>query len=193
MIYQRLIPALVCAALMSACATDGSGAGASRAPTLAAAMSQADAAVMAGQNDKAFTILKNASSTFPTEKMPWLRMAQMRFDTNNYGDAIVHAQEALQRDPDDTLANSILAVSGLRVSSKALADLSQKNNLTGSVRNEAQDLAKLLRDALGEKDLVPSATTRAIAAGKGAAHHPAAPPPPPRPSAASSDPFGALK
>jgi predicted Zn-dependent protease len=193
MIYQRLIPALVCAALMSACATDGSGAGASRAPTLAAAMSQADAAVMAGQNDKAFTILKNASSTFPTEKMPWLRMAQMRFDTNNYGDAIVHAQEALQRDPDDTLANSILAVSGLRVSSKALADLSQKNNLTGSVRNEAQDLAKLLRDALGEKDLVPSATTRAIAAGKGAAHHPAAPPPPPRQSAASSDPFGALK
>jgi predicted Zn-dependent protease len=193
MIYQRLIPALVCAVLMSACATDGSGAGASRAPTLAAAMSQADAAVMAGQNDKAFTILKNASSTFPTEKMPWLRMAQMRFDTNNYGDAIVHAQEALQRDPDDTLANSILAVSGLRVSSKALADLSQKNNLTGSVRNEAQDLAKLLRDALGEKDLVPSATTRAIAAGKGAAHHPAAPPPPPRPSAASSDPFGALK
>jgi predicted Zn-dependent protease len=192
MIYQRLIPALVCAVLMSACATDGSGAGTSRAPTLAAAMSQADAAVMAGQNDKAFTILKNASSTFPTEKMPWLRMAQMRFDTNNYGDAIVHAQEALQRDPDDTLANSILAVSGLRVSSKALADLSQKNNLTGSVRNEAQDLAKLLRDALGEKDLVPSATTRAIAAGKGAAHHPAAPPPP-RPSAASSDPFGALK
>jgi predicted Zn-dependent protease len=193
MIYQRLIPALVCAALMSACATDGAGYGGSRAPTLAAAMSQADAAVMAGQNDKAFTILKNASSTFPTEKMPWLRMAQMRFDTNNYGDAIVHAQEALQRDPDDTLANSILAVSGLRVSSKALADLSQKNNLTGSVRNEAQDLAKLLRDALGEKDLVPSATTRAIAAGKGAAHHPAAPPPPPRPSAASSDPFGALK
>jgi predicted Zn-dependent protease len=192
MIYQRLIPALVCAVLMSACATDGSGAGASRAPTLAAAMSQADAAVMAGQNDKAFTILKNASSTFPTEKMPWLRMAQMRFDTNNYGDAIVHAQEALQRDPDDTLANSILAVSGLRVSSKALADLSQKNNLTGSVRNEAQDLAKLLRDALGEKDLVPSATTHAIAAGKGAARHTASPPAP-RQSAASSDPFGALK
>jgi predicted Zn-dependent protease len=192
MIYQRLIPALVCAALVSACATDGAGSGGSRAPTLAAAMSQADAAVMAGQNDKAFTILKNASSTFPTEKMPWLRMAQMRFDTSNYADAIVHAQEALQRDPDDTLANSILAVSGLRVSSKALADLSQKNNLTGSVRNEAQDLAKLLRDALGEKDLVPSATTHAIVAGKGAAHHPAAPPPP-RQSAASSDPFDALK
>ena len=194
MIYQRVIPAIVCAVLISACATDGSSGSGAKGQTLAAAMSQADSAVMAGQNDKAFAILKNASSTFPTEKTPWLRMAQMRFDTSNYGDAILNAQEALQRDPDDTLANSILAVSGLRVSSKALADLSQKNNLTGSVRNEAQDLARLLRDALGEKDLVPSATTHAIAAGKGAARHTASPSPSPaRQSAASSDPFGALK
>jgi predicted Zn-dependent protease len=194
MIYQRVIPVLVCAALLSACAAGGQGSGsAGKAPTLAVAMSEADSAVMAGQNDKAYGILRNASSTFPTEKTPWLRMAQMRFDTNNYGEAIVNAQEALQRDPEDTLANSIVAVSGLRLSSKALADLSQRNNLTGPVRSEAQDLAKLLREALGEKDLVPSATTHAIAAGRGAGRHPAAAAPAPRQSAASSDPFGALK
>ena len=191
MIYQRLIPALVCAALMSACATGGAGSGDSRAPTLAAAMSQADAAVMAGQNDKAFTILKNASSTFPTEKMPWLRMAQMRFDSTDYGEAIVDSLEALQRDPDDTLANSILAVSGLRVSSKALADLSQKNNLTGSVRNEAQELAKLLRSSLGEDTLVPGA--RASQRREAPPRRVGSAAPPHARTAASDDPFGALK
>jgi hypothetical protein len=119
-------------------------------------------------------------------------MAQMRFDSNNYGEAIVNALEALERDPDDTLANSIVAVSGLRVTSKALADLSQKNNITGNVRSEAQDLAKLLRTSLNEDVLVPGArpakgkpdtSRRAIAA----------PPAATRTRAASSDPFDVLK
>jgi hypothetical protein len=102
------------------------------APTMASAMAEADAAVLAGQNDKAYAILKNAGTAFPTDKTPWVRMAQMHFDSTNYGEAIVDALEALERDPDDTLANSIVAVSGLRVTSKALADLSQKNNLTAT-------------------------------------------------------------
>jgi hypothetical protein len=126
-------------------------------------------------------------------------MAQMRFDAGNYGEAIVDALEALERDPDDTLANSIVAVSGLRVSSKALADLTQKNNLSGTVRSEAEDLAKLLRSALGENVLVPPGTTRAIVRGAprarpaAAAAAPAPAPAPRQSAAASSDPFGALK
>jgi predicted Zn-dependent protease len=190
MIFQRVVPTFICAALLTACAgMNGSG---SKPPTLAAAMTDADAAVMAGQSDKAYSILKNASSAFPTEKTPWLRMAQMRYDTKDYGEAIVNALEALERDPDDTLANSIVAVSGLRVSSRALADLTQTNNLSGPVRSEAQDLAKLLRGALGEEKLVPEQTTRAIAR-KEAAKRTAAAAPAPHPAAASSDPFGALK
>jgi predicted Zn-dependent protease len=197
MIFQRVVPSLVVVALVSACASGGAGSG-GRAPNLAAAMADADKAVLAGQGDKAYAILKSASASFPTEKTPWQRMAQMRYDANNYGEAIVDALEALERDPDDTLSNSIVAVAGLRVSSKALADLTQKNNLSGSVRNEAQDLAKLLRSALGEDVLVPSQTTRAIARKdtgprKLAAPAPAAVPAPARPAAASSDPFGALK
>ena len=39
---------------------------------------------------------------------------------------------------------------------KALADLTRKNNLSGTVRTEAQDLAKLLRNSLGEEVLVPA-------------------------------------
>jgi predicted Zn-dependent protease len=157
-------------------------------------MAEVDAAVLAGQNDKAYAILKQAGSNFPTDKAPWLRMAQMRFESTNYGEAIVNALEVLERDPDDTLANSILAVSGLRVTSKALADLSQKNNLSGNVRTEAQELAKLLRTSLNETDLVakPGASGRKDTAVKkviGAATQAA--PAAPRP--ASNDPFGALK
>jgi predicted Zn-dependent protease len=158
---------------------------------MASAMAEADAAVLAGQNDKAYAILKNAGTAFPTDKTPWVRMAQMHFDSTNYGEAIVDALEALERDPEDTLANSIVAVSGLRVTSKALSDLSQKNNLTGNVRTEAQDLAKLLRASLNEDVLVPNNRPAAArvkdtvkrATGTAAAVR----------SAASSDPFGALK
>ena len=88
-------------------------------------------------------------------------MAQINFDSSNYGDAITNALEVLHRDAADRVASSIVAVSGLRLSTKALADLSRQNNLSGTVRTEAQDLAKLLRDSLGEAVLVP-------AAGKGA-------------------------
>jgi hypothetical protein len=190
---KHLLPSLACVAILSACASGGQGSGApSKAPTVAAAMAEADAAVMAGQNDKAYTILKGASSAFPTDKTPWLRMAQMRFDSDNYGEAIVNALEALQRDPDDTVANSIVAVSGLRVTSKALGELSQKNNIGGNVRSEAQDLAKLLRTSLKEDVLVPGATPRAkTKADPGKRAISAAPAP--RPASASNDPFGALK
>jgi predicted Zn-dependent protease len=190
--FKHLIPSLVCVAMLSACASGGQGSG-TKAPTVAAAMAEADAAVMAGQSDKAYAILKGASSAFPTDKTPWLRMAQMRFDSTNYGEAIINALEALERDPDDTLANSIIAVSGLRVTHKALGDLSQKNNITGNVRSEAQDLAKLLRASLGEDSLVLGGAARA--ARKDTPKKTiSAPPARPAPSAtSSSDPFGALK
>lgn len=197
MTFERLMPLaaapLTCIALLSACASTAPAA--SQAPkaasTMASAMAEADAAVLAGQNDKAYAILKHAGSTFPTDKTPWVRMAQMHFDSTNYGEAIVDALEALERDPDDTLANSIVAVSGLRVTSKALADLSQKNNLTGNVRTEAQDLARLLRTSLNEDVLVPNSRpaparvkeTARKAVGTASSAR----------SAASSDPFGALK
>ncbi|XYJ08952.1 tetratricopeptide repeat protein [Telluria sp. B2] len=193
MMLKRLIPAVACAALLAACASTGEGAGgAAKATTVAAAVAEADAAVAAGQADKAFAVLKGAAQAFPTDKTPWLRMAQMRFDANDYGEAIVNAQEALERDPDDTLAHSIAAVSGLRVSSEALADLTRMNKINSDVKSEAQDLAKLLRASLGEEVLVPGAvkpknpvkrTTRTSTSQT----------PAKTTASSSSDPFGALK
>jgi predicted Zn-dependent protease len=158
-----IMTSLVCVAMLSACATTSPPAPTTLATSttnIRAAMAEANAAALSGRPDKAYVLLKQATATYPVDKAPWVRMAQMRFDSNNYGEAIVNALEALRRDPDDTLANSVVAVSGLRLSSKALADLTRKNNLSGTVRSEAQDLAKLLRNSLNEDVLVGSSSSR---------------------------------
>jgi tetratricopeptide (TPR) repeat protein len=195
MMLKRLLPTIATVAILSACASGGGGSGEGRPPavTVASAMAAADAAVLAGQPDKAYKALRAAAAAFPTDKTPWLRMAQMHYDAKSYGEAIVNAHEVLERDPDDTLANSIAAVSGLRVSSKALADLTQKNNLSGNVRTEAQDLAKLLRSTLGEDVLVQTARGKRETPKARTAPAPTAAPPAHAKPAASSDPFGALK
>jgi len=155
----RTFPALACAALISACA----GPAATTAPagsvgkaSMASVLSEADAAAKGGRSDQAYAILQAAAAANPADKTPLLRIAQMHFDDKHYGEAIVNGQLALARDPNDMLAYSLVAVSGLRVSSKALADLSAKNGFTGSVRTEAQDLAALLRTTLKEP-IVPAA------------------------------------
>jgi len=190
--FTRLMPAMACVALLSACATTGDGSGSMpKTTTMAASISAADAAIAAGQPDKAFAHLQSASQAFPADKTPWVRMAQMRFDAKNYGQAIIDAQQALERDPDDTLANSIAAVSGLRVSSKALGELTRKNKINGDVRTEAQELAKLLRASVGEEKLVPA--QRPPAARQRTSSTAAASSSPAKSASSSSDPFDALK
>lgn len=188
---KRLIPAVACAALLAACASPG-GSSTAKPATVAAAVAEADAAVAAGQRDKAFALLKTASLAFPTDKTPLVRMAQMRFDANDYGEAITHAREALERDPDDLLANSIAAVSGLRVSSKALGELTRKSKLNGDVKSEAEGLAKLLRASLGEEVLVPGGG-KAKTPTRTTKPTPASGPAKTATASSSSDPFGALK
>lgn len=191
--FTRLMPAMACVALLAACGTTGAGSGSvAKGATLEASIAAADAALAAGQGDKAYAVLKSAGHAFPAAKTPWVRMAQMRFDSKNYGEAIADALEALERDPDDTVANSIAAVSGLRVSSKALAELTRRNKLSGNVKSEAEELAKLLRTSLGEEVLVPGAVKRAAPARPkpaGTASGASAP----KSAASASDPFGALK
>lgn len=189
-----ILPSLVCVAMLSACATTSPPAEPTvvRTSSIKAAMAEANAAAVSGHPDKAYALLRQAGANWPADKAAWVRMAQMRFDSNNYGEAIVNALEALHRDPDDTLANSVVAVSGLRLSSKALADLTRKNNLSGTVRNEAQDLAKLLRNSLNEDVLVPGAKAtpqrRDPPRAKPASATATASSP-----AKTGDPFGALK
>jgi hypothetical protein len=169
-------------------------------------MEQASATEKAGQKDAALRQYADAAKLYPTAKQPWLRIAQINFDAGSYGEAIVAAQQVTARDDRDKVAHSILSVGGLRVSTKALSDLSRQNDLTGSVRSEAQDLAKVLRESLGERVLVPAPAAAPIsvpapaavaprpAPRAVAAPRPAAPVPAPAPAAGGGgSPFGILK
>lgn len=163
MLFKRLIPCLALLALLAGCATqvvEPPKPAPPPMPTIAALMSDAEIAIKAGQPEHAIGILKRATVAYPGDKTPWLRMAQVQFECQDYGAAISSAQQVIELDPDDILAHSLLAVSGLRVSSKALADLTTKNKLTGTVRAEAQDLARLLRASIGGDIIVPNTRNR---------------------------------
>lgn len=154
---SQLLGAIVCVATLSACATAPQSSQALAKPSLQSILAQAGTASGSGQKEQAVTLWKEAAAAYPSDKAPWLSIAQTRYEAGQYGDAIINAQEVLVRDPNDTLANSIIAISGLRLSTRSLADLSRQNNLSGSIRTESQDLAKLLRESLGETVLVPPA------------------------------------
>lgn len=105
--------------------------------------------------DEAVRVLAKLAEENPAQKAPWVRMARIQFDAENYGGAIVAADEALQRDSTDRTAKGLRAVSGLRVATQSLAELRDDVNLKGSARADAVSLAKVLRETLGEDVLVP--------------------------------------
>ena len=159
-----------------------------------------------GGRERSRLIYREAAKAYPTDKRPWLRLAQSYFDAADYGNAVLAAQEVVQREPSDTTAQGLLAVSGLRISTAALSALRKQNNLTASTRTEAEDMARNLRAILGESVLVPKPTEpepqevkprpRVAQPRQRANPAPAAPrvaPAPPAAPAASSNPFGALK
>ena len=47
--------------------------------------------MLAKQEERAITILKRATQLYPRDKGVWLRMAQVSFECQNYGDAISFA------------------------------------------------------------------------------------------------------
>lgn len=162
--FPRIGAVLALATLLGACSTAPTAPPVAAKPKLDELLSQASQAAASGNKEQAVTLWKQSASAYPAEKTPWTHIAQTRYEAGQYGDAIQAALEVLVRDPNDKLANSIVAISGLRLSTRALGDLSRQNNLTGSTLSESQELAKLLRENLGETVLVPPATTPAPAA-----------------------------
>ena len=165
----RTLSALLCALALGACATAPLPVAKLAPPKMDELMAQATQASHAGLNEKAIALYQGAATSYPADKAPWLQIAQMKFDAGQYSQAISNAQETLARDPNDKLANSIIAISGLRLATRALSELSRQNNLSGSLKSESQDLAKLLRESLGETVLVPlreKAPTRAASSKK---------------------------
>ena len=160
-------------------------------------MLRANEANLQGSKDQARSLYYAAAKTYPTSKEPWQKLAQDYFETRNYGQAILAAQEVLLRDPADNVSTSILAVSGLRVSAQGLSALrQQQRRLTGDTRSEAEDIAKTLRDLLGEPLLVaPSGGSASAAAPAAPRPRPVArprPAPAPAPVAAPAAPAPAV-
>lgn len=144
-----------CVVLLGACASSPPAKPLS--PDYAELMASAEEAHRKGGVVEAMGLYEKATKADPAKKQPWLRIAQAQFDARNYGSAITAAQEVLLRDTSDVTAKSIMAVSGLRVSASALDQLRLANALGGNTREEAQTLARIMREALGES-ILPSAT-----------------------------------
>jgi tetratricopeptide (TPR) repeat protein len=150
----RWLAGAACALALSACA-DGNTKHNTGGQNYDQLMQQAESNVRSQNADGAKLYFNKAASADPTRKEPWFRLAQLNFNQQNYGGAIVSAQEVLQRDASDVDAESILTVAGLRVAVEALGRLHDENNLQGPAHQEAEKLAAKLRDTLGEDILVP--------------------------------------
>ncbi|RQH10137.1 hypothetical protein D1Y85_01860 [Paraburkholderia dinghuensis] len=119
------------------------------------ALADADTAAKGGDQNRAIALYQKLAAADPTRNEPWSRIAQIQFQQQHYREAVVAAQEALQRDRTDRAAKSVLAVAGLRVATQSLGELRQDASLQGDAKSDAQALAKQLRDTLGEASLFP--------------------------------------
>ena len=158
-----------------------------------AAPAVADAAQKSAA-DQEIQVLKDVAQARPTEKTPWVRMTQIKYDAGSYGDAVAYALQVLQRDPADKYAKGVVALGSLKLSIKALNDLSAQSDLNGGVLSDAQNQTRLLRESLGETVLVPArpkAVVRPAVPKKGAVA--AKPGATPEPSGDGANPFGSLQ
>jgi hypothetical protein len=130
-------------------------------------MARARQAANEGNTEKTRDAYRSAAQNYPTEKMPWLKLSEDYFNAQDYGHAVLAAQEALQRDTQDHLAHSILAVSGLRLTAGSLVALRQEGSLPVGSRDEAISVARALRDTLGATSLLaPPAPANANTRGR---------------------------
>lgn len=144
----RMLGVLLVAASVAACATGGkSKPPAENYDTLISAAEDKVASVdLAG----ALQAFESAAKADSTRKEPWVRLAQLNFDTGNYGRAIVAAEEVLLRDPTDKVAESVLTLGGFRVAAQSLQRLQSSGALTSeSAQREARELATLMRETMG--------------------------------------------
>lgn len=135
----------------------------STVPPLEQFMSDAARARQEGSRTTERDTYRKAAQAYPTSKVPWLRLAEGYFEAADYGNAILAAQEVLQRDASDRVATSLLAVSGMRVSTSALAALRDGQDLNADTRRQAEEVVKSLREVLGEPVLVPKPVEPVVA------------------------------
>jgi hypothetical protein len=168
---------------------------------------------VSGGEETARQVYREAITAFPTDKRPWMGLAQSYFELSDFGNAILAAQEVVQRDPEDETAHGILAISGLRVATMALGSIRESGDINASARREAEIMSRNLRILFGAQEKAAEKETPAPrraaapvrnrpapavqpeqAARPAPAPRAQRPAPAPRPApAAPSNPFGALR
>lgn len=118
----------------------------------------AEAHVTSGRIEPALIAFADAAKADPTRKEPWVRSAQLLFDAGRYGRAIVAAEEVLQRDPQDRVADSVLTIAGMRLAGQSLHRLQASGALAVSdtARKEAEQLAGAVRQTLVQASPEPA-------------------------------------
>lgn len=193
----RVLGALVVAVAVSACATGGQ----TKAPVVGydTLIANAESQVASSNFAEAMRTFESAAKADPTRKEPWVRLAQLNFDTGQFGRAIVAAEEALSRDPTDKVAESVLTVGGFRVATQSLQRLQSSGVLTTeAAQHEARQLATVMRDTMGPEfagatEPAPERTSRRPARRRAApAAEPAAAPAAPASKPKPANPFDKL-
>lgn len=149
-IIQPLFRVLGTAAIVaSLAACSATAPKAPAAPKLTDILAQASQAEKSGNTDAAVALWKQATVAYPADRTAWGAIAKTRFDAGKYPDAIVAAQEVLNRDANDKAAHSIMAISGVRLATKSVGELSRMNGFSGTLRTESEQLAATLKASLG--------------------------------------------
>ncbi|KAB7769638.1 tetratricopeptide repeat protein [Xanthomonas maliensis] len=153
MAAARPVLALVLLSALAGCASAPKKA---PPPSFDATMARAESQVGTVGADTAIKTFEDAARADPTKKEPWVRIAQLQFDRNNYARAIVAAEEVLQRDPDDIVADGVMTVAGFRIANQSLQRLQGRGALASdTARKEAETLAATLRATMGDAILAP--------------------------------------
>lgn len=123
-------------------------------------ITKANELAKAGKTTEAQDAYRSLAKNDPDWKEPWVKLAKAYFDEGKYSQAIVAAEEALQRDKGDRVAKSICVVAGLRVATESVKSLRNDVELKGNAKNDAANLARVMRETLGEDVLVPDNTKK---------------------------------
>ena len=144
MAYKKYI--CIIAILLCACATKPP----EKVIPISMHQSVQDAADAVASQGAEFAIaeLEKLAKFDPTSALPWMQVAKIRFEEEKYGQAIVAADEALQRDPENFTAKSIWVIGGLRLARKGILDLQDNAQLAGDAETDASELAKAMQVVL---------------------------------------------
>lgn len=97
-----------------------------------------------------------AAAAAPSRKEPWQRIAAINLAAGRPVRALVAAEETLQRDPADSVANEVFIVSGMQIAQEAMQRL-----LAAGAKHDAADLARArelvarMGQVFGDDALIP--------------------------------------